>query len=348
LGALRRSACDMRLFASAASFSIRGIGEGAPDAVAFISMNLTPTSAFRAMNPARKVELHGATWEYQVTGRGSSGLLLLGGELMFGDNHHRLMGQLDGFRVIAPSWPEVGTVDAVLEGLLALLDHEGLPHVSVFGHAFGAGVAHALMRRAPYRFDTLALSGFGLCSSVHALELRAEAGVYKMFPFTSLKQHYERIFDRLAIDAGARGDELREVSKRLLARHSDESLRRRYLWMAELFAHPERYQLHQRLEDPIQVLLLFANDDHVFSREEQNALARTYASATVTRYLNGGHWVGLLAAQEFERKLKLHFQRYGMAMPISRTRRPSWPGAAASARQPDAETLEWRQDRRLG
>jgi hypothetical protein len=107
--------------------------------------------------------------------------------------------------------------------------------------------------------------------------------------------------------------------------------------------------LHERLERPPQVLLLLANDDHGFSREEQNALVKTYATPTVTRYLNGGHWIGLLPAQEFERKLTLHLQRFSMpAVTTLHQGRPLPSPPEPKHHAPDADTLEWRQDRRLG
>jgi pimeloyl-ACP methyl ester carboxylesterase len=311
-------------------------------------MNPTPASAFRAEHPLHKTEHRGVTWEYQACGRGRSGLLILGGELMFGDSHHRLITQLeDGFRVIAPSYPAVRSVESLLDGLLAILDREGMASASIYGHGFGAGLAHALVRRAPARVDALALSGFGLCTPFHTLRLRAQTAADRALGDGAMRRQHVRVFRRLAADAGQRGEALTDVANRLLSRHGPESLRVRHGWLAELFARSDELCLHQRDELSRRVLLLFANDDHVFSREEQCALAHSYATPTVTRYLNGGHWVGLLPAQEFERKLKLHFERCPIRSEALARVMPS-PPLPVAPHQVDADTLDWRQDRRLG
>ncbi len=308
-------------------------------------MNATLTSSFRAAHPVKHADLGGVSWDYVVAGEGKSGLLLLGSELACGDHHHRLVSLFQrDFRVIAPMWPERASVEEVLDGLVALMEFEGLAHAAVFGNGFGAGVAHALARRSPGRVDTLVLTGFGLCSSIHALELRAHAAAFRVLPPASLRQHYLKSFERLATDAGARGDELRAAADRMISRHTHASALHRFELMVELFAHPETFHLHQQLERPEKVLLLLASDDHSFTREEQNALVKTYAAPTVTRYLNGGHWIGLLPAQEFERKLTLHLQRF--SLPTSRRTLLAPRSHAEPAL--DADTLEWRQDRRLG
>jgi hypothetical protein len=171
-------------------------------------------------------------------------------------------------------------------------------------------------------------------------------------PFASLRQHYLRAFERLATEAGQRGEELRAEAERMLGRHSHHSALSRFTLMAELYGHPERYRLHQRVDRPAQALLLLANADHTFSRDEQSALVKSYATPTVTRYLNGGQWIGLLPAQEFERKLKLHLMRFSVplvkAQPraAARGQAPSKP--VPSQNSPDGDTLDWRQDRRLG
>lgn len=298
----------------------------------------------------KSATLDGVPWEYWLAGEeGRAGLLLLGSELCTGDSLHRLIGLFErDFRVLAPTCPEVPSVEALLAGLEGLLDREGFSTVGIFGHAFGAGVAHALARKAPGRVETLALSGLGIPSTIHALELRAHAATARALPFGSLKQHYLKQFERLAVDAGQRGDELRALAEKLVARHSPRALVQRFSLYAELFGHPDAFGFRERLEQPAQVLLLLASDDRAFSREEQAALVKTYAAPTVTRYVSGGHCIGLLPAHEFERKLKLHFARFGGPRRNVRPRARPSPPLPDAPLHPDAETLEWRTDRRLG
>lgn len=311
-------------------------------------MTANPAPTPRALCPVKHVTLEGLPWEYRAAGADErAGLLLLGSELGGGDALHCLIELFEAdFRVIAPCFPEAPDVEALLSGLERLLDSEGLPTVSVFGHGFGAGLAHALARRAPGRIEALALSGMGIPSMLHALSLRAHAATARVLPTGSLVQHYQRQFERLATDAGQRSDALRAQAEKMIGRHSARALRQRFSLYAQLFGHPDAFGFHHRVADPAQVLLLLAADDPAFSREEQAALVRSYATPTVTRYVNGGHWIGLLPAREFERKLKVHFSRFAGVRRAARARPAPQPIDAPL--HPDADTLDWRTDRRLG
>ncbi len=273
-------------------------------------MALESLRHFRVTHPALHAELEGARWEYWAGGEGPEGMLLLGGGISFGDGNHRLVSLFEAEkRVLSPSYPRVRSVAQLADGLAKLLDHERLQKVDVFGHSLGAGIAHAFVRRHPDRVNRLALCSFGLYTPMHLFGVRGFQAAMELLPFSALRRHYGRQFDQLAREAGPeRAAELHAISAEVFSRHTRESALSPLRLLGDLFGDRHAYRLRERVPGPGRVLLLLANDDGGFSRREQDALVNTYPGASVTRFLNGGHLIGLTRAQELERKLEFFFR----------------------------------------
>jgi len=265
---------------------------------------------FKKSHPEQQVWFDSTPWTYHAGGRGPRGLLVLGGALSFGDSNHRLVSLFEPTRrVLAPSYPPVRSVLQITDGLVQLLDRERLQRVDVFGHSLGAGIAHVFARRHCDRVDRLALSSFGLCSPLHALETRLALGGMKWLPEPALRSWSSGVFRRLGRDAGEkRAAELAELARDVLGRHTRRSMLDQAALMGDLCRHAHAYRLDEPVLMPGKVLLLFASDDTGFTRAEQDALARTYPGAIVSRFVNAGHLIGLTHAQELHRKLEFFFR----------------------------------------
>ena len=120
---------------------------------------------FRRAHPLQRLATGGAEWQYIACGQGEHALLLLPGAMGTAESSFdRMANTEDRFRVVSPSYPPLGTMAALSDGLAAVLDAEGIVRTHVLGHSLGAGIAHAFVRRHPERVDKLVLSGFGLYS----------------------------------------------------------------------------------------------------------------------------------------------------------------------------------------
>ncbi len=74
-------------------------------------------------------------------------MLLLGGGLSVGETSFQNILRLEQYyRVLSPSYPPVGKVRRIVDGLAAILDREGIARTNIFGHSLGAGIAHAFVR----------------------------------------------------------------------------------------------------------------------------------------------------------------------------------------------------------
>jgi deazaflavin-dependent oxidoreductase (nitroreductase family) len=104
----------------------------------------------------------GLRWRYVVGGRGERTILVPSGETRVPDMYLLLFEALEPhFRVISPCYPAARTMDALVEGLAAVLDAEGVGRTDLFGSSFGGFVAQCFVRRHPERVRSLVLANTG-------------------------------------------------------------------------------------------------------------------------------------------------------------------------------------------
>jgi pimeloyl-ACP methyl ester carboxylesterase len=261
---------------------------------------------FRDTHPYQRLQAASADWHYIASGQGSSALLLLGGALSTGESGFRTIQRLEGrFRVISPSYPPVGRMDRVCDGLVALLDAEGWERVHVYGHSMGAGVAHALVRRYPERVDRLALSGFGLYNPRSARLAQILFTLFDLLPYGFVRGFYARRIPHLV--AGAEPAEqafwIDYFHDLVDVQHTKATLMGQFRILADLVRHAKAYRVFEAVERPGRVLILQAQDDRGFKPDEQAALRATYPGAQMCLFEAGGHWAMLTQRQAFEAAL---------------------------------------------
>ena len=254
--------------------------------------------AFRAAHPYRRLQVGGLEWEYIASGQGQQAVLILGGGMSLGESSFNTILRLEkGFRVISPSYPAIGKMRPIAEGLVAIIEQEGFDRAHVMGHSLGAGVGHVFVRLQPERVDKLVLDGFGLYTPGH---VRAAKLFFKL-PYPIIMAYYRRVLKKYA--AQARDDEqvfftayLEEVMTRL---HTRQTLMGQFKLLMDISDHAEEYGVFGPVERPGKVLLILAEDDRGFSLQERQALKDSYPGAQVHSFSSGGHLAGLSRRDEF-------------------------------------------------
>ncbi|HSK99815.1 MAG TPA: alpha/beta hydrolase, partial [Rubrobacteraceae bacterium] len=118
--------------------------------------------AFRRTHPYRELRVDGVRWRYVIGGQGGRTVLLPSGGTRVPDMYLLLFEALESnFRVISSSYPAAHTMDALVDGLVAILDAEGVEQVDLFGSSFGGFVAQCFVRRYPERVRSLVLANTG-------------------------------------------------------------------------------------------------------------------------------------------------------------------------------------------
>jgi pimeloyl-ACP methyl ester carboxylesterase len=110
-------------------------------------------------HPPKRVTVDGVGWEYIASGDGEEALLILPGGAMVGEaGFTRIPAFEDRYRVIAPSYASVSTAAELLDGLVGVLDAEGVREAHVLGPSYGGIVAQGFVRRHPERVRSLILA----------------------------------------------------------------------------------------------------------------------------------------------------------------------------------------------
>lgn len=257
---------------------------------------------FRVTHPYSRYNAGGVQWDYIASGEGEQAILILGGGISVGETSFQNILRLEKrYRVLSPSYPPVGNMRRIADGLAAILDRERIRRAHVFGHSLGAGVAHVFARLYPDRVDKLVLDGFGLYAPA---SLRMAKLFFKL-PAGLLKAYYRRAFRRLLANAD---DDVRAFYKayveELFTRlHTSETFIGQFKLLLDIFDKADEYGIFRLVERPGKVLLILAEDDRGFKPAEREALKASYPGAQVHTFASGGHLSGFTRPEEFNRVL---------------------------------------------
>ncbi|MBN1439802.1 MAG: alpha/beta hydrolase [Anaerolineales bacterium] len=115
---------------------------------------------FRTLHPCQYLSVADVRWEYLAGGSGARTLLLLPGGMRTAESAYGYIEMFEGkYRVLTPTYPPLESIDDLLDGMAAILDHEGTGRVSVFGQSAGGVIAQTFVQRFPSRAEKLVLCG---------------------------------------------------------------------------------------------------------------------------------------------------------------------------------------------
>ena len=124
-----------------------------------------PTSALEKFQafcktcPYAQVTYDGIEWPYLVNKGSGETLLLLSGALAIPDISWVTIAHFaQTYRVIAPAFPAVNTMDTLVDGIAEILNQEKVEHAHVLGGSYGGFVAQVFVRRHPGLTRSLVLS----------------------------------------------------------------------------------------------------------------------------------------------------------------------------------------------
>jgi pimeloyl-ACP methyl ester carboxylesterase len=249
--------------------------------------------AFRAAHPPATVSAFGHAWSYVRAGEKGPAVLLLGGALGRAEFTFGVVDALrDTVRVLAPDYPPARTLRALTDGLMALLDAEGVRRAHVVGGSFGGAMAQAFARAHPERVASLVLSHTGApdpaagrgwaVGALHLLPVRLLRALLRRRLRGTLRgadPFWMRQFDA-TIDGLSKQDVLSRVTlaAEFGARYGGLPVPRRPLYP---------------------VLIVEADDDPLFPPKKRAALHALYPDAQVHVFRGTGHAAAVLHPAEY-------------------------------------------------
>lgn len=247
---------------------------------------------FRARHAPRHVSRGGLEWTYYAGGMGDKTILRLTGALGLAEFAFQQVRLLEPrFRVLAPDYPAVGTLAEMVDGLVAILDAEGVERAHVSGGSFGGLLAQVLVRKAPQRVASLILSHTG---APDGRNRRAAVAVVSAMPIGVLRRLLKA---RLGRTLDAADPFWRRYFDRAIGEMTKADIVSRMRLQAEF--GQARWTPNDLAKWPGGVLLIEGDDDPLFAAAARERLRALYPMAQVHRFHGTGHAAAVLKPEEY-------------------------------------------------
>lgn len=244
---------------------------------------------FRASHPIAEVRIGSDLWRYFRGRDGARPVLWLTGALGSGELGFAQIVMLGKeFRVLAPDYPPVPTLDRMVDGQVAILDAEGVRSAHVVAGSFGGMIAQHLVRRHPERVRSLVLShtyapGFSGIS-------RRVPRLLGLFPKRVLQALVRR---RLSGSFAVGGPFWMRFFESAVEGLSKAEILSRVRLALE-FSGQGTYGPRDLEHWPGEILILEADDDPLVSAPARSALRALYPAARVRSFSGTGHSAALI------------------------------------------------------
>ncbi len=268
-----------------------------------IGLSATPNSAqrvldrelaeFRAGHTPQRLTHRGLEWRYFAGGQGNQVVLRLSGALGLAEFAFQQIRLFEPqFRVITPDYPAVRSLAEMTDGLIAILDAEGVERTHVIGGSFGGLLAQVLVRRAPDRVASLVLSHTGAPDGKRrGIATAIVAAMPQPLLRGLLKAKLGRTLD-------AADTFWRRYFDRAIGEMTKADIMSRVRLQAE-FARQAEWGPDDLARWPGRVLLMEGADDPLFPPAARARLRALYPTAEVHRFQGTGHAAAVLRPEEY-------------------------------------------------
>jgi len=260
---------------------------------------------FRATHPNKHTFVHGIKWDYIASGNGSEALLILPGLLGFGEmSFQHIRAFENDYRVIAPSYPvEIATVKQLVDGVVAILDAEGIQRAHVLGGSYGGMVAQCLVRRYPQRVTSLVLSHTGGPKPDRAATNRRFITLLRLLPMNLLRLMLKGTTCKSLRDAPEQIPFWEAYSHEMIARLSKADLISRYQ-VAIDFDASSAFTPDDLTDWPGRIQILEGDNDPIAEAPAREALKTLHPQARVHTFHGSGHVASIAKLDEYVAVIK--------------------------------------------
>lgn len=247
---------------------------------------------FRRTYPLHTQVIAGVTWSYLAGGVGEGAVLLLPGALGVADTaFHYMLAFAPRYRVLSVDYPPaLHKVDALLCGLATLLEREELGPVHLVGGSYSGPVAHHFAQRYPTRVSSLIFSNTGLPRRWRVLSTCLLMGVVRLIPPPFLPRVLGWSMGAFLATATGLESFWRAYFRALLPHFTQ-----RVLWSRGALFVNLAWQGAGVNPWAGPALIVEAQGDKLFGRQERVALRTAYPQAAVVTIAATGHGSALKA-----------------------------------------------------
>lgn len=254
---------------------------------------------FRAGHPLCTRTIAGIEWQYYESGSGDETLLILPGLLGFAEMSFQLILDFEKhYRVLAPNYPEVDSMDNLVNGLADLLAAEGVETVHIIGGSFGGTAAQWFVRRFPEKVDCLILSHTGGPDPERAKENTRLLPVLRRAPLRALRWLVGLVSRRALADAPAQRAFWLSYTSEMVNGLSRTALLSRYQVAIDFDAHAN-FSPFDLADWPGRILILEGDNDPIAETGARQALRALHPQAAVYIFQGAGHAASIARLEEY-------------------------------------------------
>lgn len=259
---------------------------------------------FRATHPQKQLAVGSRRWRYTSSGRRGAGeecLVFLAGGLQVAEPFFRLILALeDEYRVIAPTYPPVRSIEEWVEGLRAILDQEGVSRADLVGTSLGGMLAQCFVRRYPQRVSKLVLGDTTVPDPSYGRKLKLVSRVVTLLPMPLLKLLALRSFSGglSAVPESDRAFWQAYFREYTAHRWTRARINTQYNCITD-FAFNYTFKPDDLGDWSGKILIIESQDDQAINPALQAALRAAYPQAQVYTFSGGGHVLVITRQHEY-------------------------------------------------
>jgi 3-oxoadipate enol-lactonase len=235
----------------------------------------------------------GHAWETILTGQGEDVILWLVGGLRAADAAFRSIPILaDAFRIVAPTYPPLDSMDAMAAGLAGLLDAQGIEKAHVLAGSFGGMIAQVFARRHGEKVDKLILSTTAAPNSQAADRYKQELTLFSPLPEAVIRQGAKQRFYDIVAPPEDEGGFWKAYFEELFGhRLGKADLLSTYHCLID-YMRNKTFTPDDLRDWGQRVLILDSDNDTTFGEEAREAMHDLYPAAKTHTFTGAGHSPG--------------------------------------------------------
>jgi maspardin len=259
---------------------------------------------FRINNPPAQIDLADVRWEYLLLGQGEQTSLFLHGMSGAYDIWWLQIEALkDRYRLLTVTYPPVNSLDELSQGIIAILDREGIDSVNLVGSSLGGYLAQYLIATDPDRVGKAVFANTFPPNDLIAHRYRLVTPLLPYLP-VSLIMAVVRININMDLYPASGYSELVKayLLEQSYGRMTKAQFVSRYRCVVEDFPPPDLGAVS------IPVMIIESDNDPLLDKTLRSMLRQTYPSAEIITFSGAGHFPYLNMAEEYTSLLHEFFQ----------------------------------------
>jgi pimeloyl-ACP methyl ester carboxylesterase len=262
--------------------------------------NLEKFQAFCQACPYKQAIIGDVEWPYLVNKDNGETLLLLSGALAIPDISWLTIAHFaKTFRVIAPAYPAVKSMDALVDGIAEILHEEEIEQAQVLGGSYGGFVAQVFVRRHPGLTRSLVLSHTFPPDTINVKTLKKMVWWLPLLPGRALRWLMGKWLGSLMPDKTAETSLLHAMFAELVYHRLTKADILSNFWRTIDYCD-QVFTPHDLADWPGKVLLVMAEDDPSTPEAVRAGMNVLYPGARLHLFHGTGHATSVLDEEEYQ------------------------------------------------